>query len=68
MIGETFSSKKALKKFQDMLINQGVSPEVAAELCKGNYSKVLPEAEFITKLPVKMTGNLILIFEVSSIS
>nr|BAN20939.1 unkown protein [Riptortus pedestris] len=52
----TLKNGKALKRFEKLLINQGVNENVANKICsEGDYS-ILPKAKFITEFLVKEKG------------
>lgn len=53
---EVIKNQKALKRFEKMLILQGVSKRVAEELCYSDEPKVFPTAKFRTELKVECDG------------
>ena len=58
MIAETINNGTALRRFEKMLINQYVDPEVARELCHGDVNKILPKAKLSTPLTVASAGRI----------
>ena len=58
MMLETIKEGKALKKFEEMLISQGVSDNVAKNLvdCENENFPHLPKSESITRLTATKSG------------
>lgn len=50
LMQEVILNGKALQKFQSMIICQGVSAQIAEELCYGNSISVLPTAQYQTDI------------------
>ena len=59
---KTLKNGEAVKKFQEMIINQGVDPNTAKELCaKGaDMWKILPKSKFTTTIKSPKSGMDIL--------
>ena len=63
-IKKTLKNGEAVKKFQDMIINQGVDPDKAEALCaKGaDMWSILPKSMFTTTIKSPMSGTFTLGF------
>ena len=57
MIVETLKNGTALARFERMLINQQVMPNVARELCHGDIHRILPAATFSSPLVTTSAGT-----------
>jgi len=55
-IENVLDSGKAMEKFQQMLIKQGVKPSIAAELCTADNNNILPVASRTTQLVATQSG------------
>merc|ERR1719483_1540102 len=55
-IENVLDSGKAMEKFQQMLIKQGVKPSIAAELCTADNNNILPLASRTTQLVATQSG------------
>jgi len=55
-IENVLDSGAAMKKFQEMLVKQGVEPSMASELCTADNNNILPMASTTTRLVSTMTG------------
>ena len=55
MIIDTLTNGEALNRFERMLVNQNVDPDLARSLCSGAQS--LPLAKYRTPLTAKSSGN-----------
>ena len=58
-IGAVLDDGQALKKFHDMIIEQGVDPNVATTICETPDNGILPCAKFTTPLSSSQTGILL---------
>lgn len=56
MILATLKDGTALTRFEKMLINQNVKPDVAHQLCRGDCEQVLGKAQYITPLLAPSSG------------
>ena len=63
-IRDTLINGEAVKKFQEMIINQGVDPNTAKALCaKGaDMWSILPKSMFTTTIKSPMSGTFTLGF------
>ena len=61
---KTLNNGDAVKKFQEMIINQGVDPNTAKALCaKGaDMWKILPKSKFTTTIKSPKSGMDIFLF------
>ncbi|KAK3517819.1 hypothetical protein QTP70_018973 [Hemibagrus guttatus] len=60
-ISEVLKSRKALQKFQDMLVAQGVNAEISRSLCSENaeYFQYLQHAQYQTELRAVDDGTIL---------
>lgn len=56
MILETLKNGTALERFERMLVNQSVAPDVAQQLCHGDMDQVLGIAKYSTPLLAFTSG------------
>uniref|UniRef100_A0A8D8XTM9 Thymidine phosphorylase n=1 Tax=Cacopsylla melanoneura TaxID=428564 RepID=A0A8D8XTM9_9HEMI len=56
LIRHVLKSGLALNKFQEMLVQHGVSSNIAETLCHGQMWNVLPRAQYVTCLHTKTAG------------
>lgn len=69
-ISEVLKNKKALEKFQEMLVAQGVNVEISRSLCSENaeYIQYLQPAQYQTEINALDDGNMykiLLVFDVN---
>jgi thymidine phosphorylase len=57
-IKEMLDNGKAMEKFQQMLVRQGVEPKIAAELCTADNNNILPMASMTTSLVCRVGGTV----------
>lgn len=62
MIMEAIKDGRALEKFQNMIISQGVAAEIAKELCYGNPHLVLSKAQHETDIIYDGVTGMYIIF------
>lgn len=62
MIEGVLKDGTALKKFEEMIVCQGVEPEIARKLCHGDTHAVLGTARHETEIPAKGSGKLHYLF------
>jgi pyrimidine-nucleoside phosphorylase len=58
IILEKLKNGEALAKFRDMIVGQGVSKEIANELCNRNYDVFPAKAKYLSTIKAKDTGML----------